>query len=77
MLSLFELPRNCRLLSKPHTMQITDYRTGFSKYSKSGSPIISRFRVFLREIVVLYKDIFVCMAKKLSITVFNLLCRFL
>ena len=41
-------------------------RTGFSKYSVSGSPIISQFRVYVREIVDLSNAIFVSIAKKLS-----------
>ena len=42
----------------------------FSKHSMmSGSLIISLFRVYLRETVELYRNIFVSIAKKLSITV--------
>ena len=52
-------------------------RTGFSKHSVSGSPIISQFRVFAREIIDLSNAVFVWIAKKLLIAVLNLLCRFL
>ena len=42
-----------------------------------SSPIISQFRVYLREIVDLYKGIFARIAKMLPIAVLNLLCQFL
>ena len=42
-----------------------------------SSPLISQFRVYLREIVDLYKGIFARIAKMLSIAVLNLLCQFL
>ena len=47
------------------------------KLLRFSSPIISQFRVYLREIVDLYKGIFARIAKKLSIAVLNLLCQFL
>ena len=47
------------------------------KLLRFSSPIISQFRVCLREIVDFYKGIFARIAKKLSITVLNLLCQFL
>ena len=53
-------------------VQMSGSRTGFSKYSVSGSPIISQFRVYVREIFDLYKGISPRTAKKLSITVLNL-----
>ena len=52
-------------------------RTGFSEHSVSGSPIISQFRVFVREIIDLSNAVFVWVAKKLLVAVLNLLCRFL
>ena len=47
------------------------------KLPRFSNPIISQFRVYLREIVDLYKGIFARIAKMLSITVLNLLCQFL
>ena len=47
------------------------------KLLRFSSPIISQFRVYLREIVDLYKGIFARIAKMLSIAVLNLLCQFL
>ena len=69
---------NLRIIRLENYLRVCgDYRTGFSKYSVSDSPIISQFRVYVREIVVLSNAIFVCIAKKLSVTVLSLLCRFL
>ena len=47
------------------------------KLLRFSSPIISQFRVYLREIVDFYKGIFARIAKMLSIAVLNLLCQFL